>query len=353
MKMSDWTDVIREKILQKQEPLPEEDWDWFEANLLIPMMRKRKRARLIRIVSMTTAFCIAILLLLRPSIEHDEESSHVESIALSSEIETDVPKVEAVTHLIVGDSNVKVIQQQNNFLIASEKDSISPPKEVKESELQLAHNGSNTSSNRDFVSETSPIIKVRKTVFFYPFIGTMHSARTSIDPTVLSSHSPYIASSDILNTSHTPPLSFGLNVGIEVVPGLSVMTGSGLTCFRSKFYNTEQMLSQKAYYINIPLRLDWTFWESGPVSMWFGVGGKVERLVYCKRGRDRVKDGAFHWSVVGDAGLQYALTQNIGLFIDQEVSYYFKPSNPAVQTYRTDNPLMLALEIGLRFNFSK
>ena len=73
-------------------------------------------------------------------------------------------------------------------------------------------------------------------------------------------------------------------------------------------------------------------------------------LVYGKFGSDRVKDNTLNWSIVGDLGIQYDLTNNVGVFLAPEVSYYFKPENPVLQTYRTENPLMFTVGAGLRFS---
>ena len=125
-----------------------------------------------------------------------------------------------------------------------------------------------------------------------------------------------------------------------------------MSYYRSRFTHVRgESKIQNAYYLGIPLRLDWVAWQSGPVSAWVGAGGKVDRLVYCKFGPATVKDNAFNWSATGVAGIQYELFPKVGLFLEPEVSYYFKPSDPVVQTYRTENPLMFSLGAGLRLGF--
>ena len=76
----------------------------------------------------------------------------------------------------------------------------------------------------------------------------------------------------------------------------------------------------------------------------------MDRLVYGKLGTERIKDNALNWSIVGEFGAQHNLSANIGIFLAPEVSYYFKPENPVLQTYRTENPLMFTVGIGLRFS---
>ena len=65
----------------------------------------------------------------------------------------------------------------------------------------------------------------------------------------------------------------------------------------------------------------------------------------------RLKDNTIHFSAIGDLGVQYRLLPNVGLFLQPEVSYYFKPTNPVLETYRTEHPLTFSLGVGARFSF--
>ena len=96
--------------------------------------------------------------------------------------------------------------------------------------------------------------------------------------------------------------------------------------------------------------MDYYFLQAGPLSSWVGLGGKVDRLLYGIIGTERKTDPSFHWSIAGDAGIQYELYPGIGLYLQPEISYYFKPSDTNLQTSRIDNPLMFSLGVGLRFS---
>ena len=163
---------------------------------------------------------------------------------------------------------------------------------------------------------------------------------------------PSVGSSTALpkTVSHNNPISIGLEINRELTSGLSVASGIDMSLYHSRYSNSEKSVIQSAYYLGIPLRLDWTVWHNGPVSVWFGGGGKVDRLVYGKFGTDRIKDDTLNWSIIGDLGIQYDLSKNVGVFLAPEVSYYFKPENPVIQTYRTENPLMFTVGAGLRFS---
>ena len=153
-----------------------------------------------------------------------------------------------------------------------------------------------------------------------------------------------------IDGAHSIPVSFGIDVRVGLTSKIGLTSGIDLSRYRSRFNLGQTSVTQNAYYLGIPLRLDWTMWQNGPVSVWLGGGGKVDRLVYGKFGSDRVKDNTLNWSIVGNLGIQYDLTKNVGVFLAPEVSYYFKPENPVIQTYRTENPLMFTVGAGLRFS---
>ena len=166
---------------------------------------------------------------------------------------------------------------------------------------------------------------------------------------------PYQKLPDAFTPQHAIPLSFGLDVSVPLLPRLALTSGIELSLYRSTFTATEttggMQLRQRAYYLGIPLRLDWTLWDQGRFSAWLGAGGKADYLISGKFDELRLKDNTVHFSAVGDLGVQYRLLPNVGLFLQPEVSYYFKPANPALETYRTEHPLTFSLGVGARFAF--
>ena len=156
-------------------------------------------------------------------------------------------------------------------------------------------------------------------------------------------------------THHSIPFSFGFDAGLSLGPRLQLTSGVELSVYLSDFTIVNDLsthdYAQKACYLGVPIRLEWTIWQQDRISSWIGAGGKVDYLVYGKLGDVRLKDNAWHFSLVGDIGLEYMLSPWVGLFLQPEVSYYFKPSNPVVLTYRTEHPLNITIGTGFRFAF--
>lgn len=156
-------------------------------------------------------------------------------------------------------------------------------------------------------------------------------------------------------THHSIPFTFGFEASLPLRPQLQLTSGVELSLYLSDFSivksSTTQDYAQKAYYLGVPIRLEWIFWQQDRLSAWIGTGGKIDYLVYGKLGNVRIKDQTLHYSVVGDMGLEYKLFPWVGLFLQPEISYYFKPSNPEVLTYRTEHPFCFTLGTGFRFFF--
>jgi len=68
----------------------------------------------------------------------------------------------------------------------------------------------------------------------------------------------------------------------------------------------------------------------------------IEDIIF----RDPVNNPQF--SVGAGLGVQFMVSKLIGLYIDPGVRYYFRCDQP--KSIRTDQPLMVNFEAGLRFN---
>jgi hypothetical protein len=150
-----------------------------------------------------------------------------------------------------------------------------------------------------------------------------------------------------MEAHHYSPLSLGLDISLTLTPKIALTTGVSFSVYKSKLSS----YVQKVYYLGVPFKIDIVTWHSDHISTWIGAGGKVDRQIYGKFDTFKLKDSSFHWSITSNIGIQYVLLPQIGLYFEPELSYYFKPSSPRVLTYRTENPLMVSLGGGIRFNF--
>jgi len=160
------------------------------------------------------------------------------------------------------------------------------------------------------------------------------------------------------DTKYYMPLTFGLQVKIPIYGQLSV--GTGLTysyivtrydaTIGSKLY--ENSFNQ-LHYLGIPLNVyyDWSVGNSDQVNMYAFAGGAVEKCVDSRYifGSNVVHDNVagFQHSVNAGFGVEYWFIHGVGIYFDPSIAYYFPNNQPT--NIRTDQPLQMRAEIGLRF----
>ena len=63
----------------------------------------------------------------------------------------------------------------------------------------------------------------------------------------------------------------------------------------------------------------------------------------------REKVPGVQWSAAAGLGIEFHLSPLVGLYVDPSLRYYFPGDQPV--SIRTQQPLMMGLEAGLRFDF--
>ena len=351
--MRDFSVILREKMLEAELPLPEGDWEWFETKF-----RKRKRSKILAWTIFPIAAVVASLVIVNSSRESDEkviDYANNHTVDEKTEVVETLDNAKKRQFTLVaknypaGEKEGENAEETVSAVILQEEESIDVDSaSVTQNHIQDGY------PNSVKVFPDNRKRKPRKNVSVSPFLMGLPGRSDRFETMDLYEKWGYsnIAGSDhYFSKEHLIPISAGLDFSITLTNWLSVTTGVEVTLFRSKFTTIDKAYSQRAYYLGVPLRLDWTYLRQGPVTMWIGAGGQADRLVYCKFGDNRLKDNTFHWSVIAGAGVRYELFENVGLFLQPEVSYYFKPSSPAILTYRTDNPVMITLGAGVRFEF--
>lgn len=370
--MKDLEGILREKLADAGMPLPEGDWERFESGRLLPMIRRRRVVRWSAgFAGLAAAACVAFFAL-RPSadpvVEPFVSPQPVPPVAAAPEKEADsvqdeildvvLPPAKSKVRNLVSQANPSPVTE-----VVEEGQEAEERPEVVENEAVVTHEEktqkeADTSGNI-FIDYETQERSARRTISVSPLLRgaggrttTPGAGNTASTGSNLAGQSNFSSNQYLerMDATHSIPVSVGLDVSVGLWPRVSVTSGVELSLYHSKFSDDSQSLVQNACYLGIPLRVDWTIWRDGPVSAWVGAGGKVDRLVYGRIGSEKLTDSTLNWSLTGDLGLRYDLTRNMGLFLAPEVSYFFKPENPAILTYRTENPIVFAVAAGLRFN---
>ena len=156
------------------------------------------------------------------------------------------------------------------------------------------------------------------------------------------------------------PFTIGLGVRFYVAPRLSIGTGldySLLTrTFTGSYQGTSGTVSHTIQYLGVPVRLYYDILTSERIKFYAYGGGEGEFCLgnsYRLFGApDIVRDykvNGLLFSVGAGLGVEFRLGRTVGLYLDPGVNYYFPGNQP--RSIRTDKPLLLNFDAGLRFNF--
>lgn len=162
------------------------------------------------------------------------------------------------------------------------------------------------------------------------------------------------------------PVSFGAGVKIDFTDRWSLGVGLNYTLLTRRFYgsytevneqgsiviNTQTDIRNTQSYVGIPVNAFYNIVDTRHLNFYTYAGGAVERCVsdkYQLLGKDIThseKAKGVQLSVNLGIGVEFLLGDYLGLYIDPSLRYYFDNGQP--KSIRTDQPLMLGFEMGLR-----
>ena len=119
---------------------------------------------------------------------------------------------------------------------------------------------------------------------------------------------------------------------------------------------------QSIHYLGIPVKSAYNIYNKKTWTIYGSLGLTMEIPVYSSLDTNYYLHGKFEssdntsihapwlWSIGAGLGLQYNLTNYIGIFTESNVNYYI-PSSSSIETYRTEHPFMFSIPIGIRFTW--
>lgn len=360
--MENWIEIIEKRISTDQMDLPPGDWDCLEKEYI---SRNRRRWALPLTILTTTAAAAVLIMSIFPNHSADTEnhyetkapyvangSSSMETI---EEIKEPLKKVSRPVYGIITPSatpSMEFIEPSlENNEVTEEKEDYPSQKHINE-ESKYSIDGYYFDNTVETIQRES-----RKKVVLSSHIGGFKSNRANGNGDI--SHIGYAVSGGIVEipAHHSAPYSIGLDISYPIDNKLSLASGIEASVYLSEFYNDfgigkNRKYYQTAWFIGIPLTMEYTIWQADHFSSWIGAGGKVDRCIYAYRNGMKVRDNTINWSVLANAGIQYSINNKVGLFLSPEVSWYFKPEHTDLSVYRTEKPLMFTIDAGLKINLS-
>ena len=166
--------------------------------------------------------------------------------------------------------------------------------------------------------------------------------------------------------SYGIPVSFGAGVKIDLDSRWSIGAGLNYTLMSRQFYgkyirigesgsienSTSSDIRNVQHYVGIPVNAFYNIISNEGINLYAYAGGAVEKCVSDKYSvlstsiTHKEKAKGVQLSANAGIGVEFMLGENLGLYIDPSIRYYFNNGQP--KSIRTMQPLMLGFEMGFR-----
>ena len=408
--MEDWTDIIGEELENIEEPLPADDWSVLQQKYAAA--RRRKKAAAFAWAGGITSIAAAValvLVLVRPdsssvipgstgdlndlvaeTLPPIEDVVPVDSSLVESAIDTAhyvAPSVQNKVYV-----PVDVVRKPVGDVLIAENETEEIPSENTEEVFDVIRDTTSlkdklladacteptgTFGFDDFPDDEprrkrrpmsigisgstsdSPVLKVmgdlapEPSMDYEPPREPEDSLATEIPQPAMTMMRAESAYSD--SYQHEIPVSVGLSAWFFLTDRLSINTGRNYTRYkylRTRWFaatHDQQKDWQYAHYIGVPVRLDYNAVNMKHFNLYFGAGLQMDKCVYATVGEERLHENQILFGLNGAMGLQVNIVPMVGLYFEPEVSYALNKGS--IETFRSDEPFVITVRGGLRFNF--
>lgn len=154
---------------------------------------------------------------------------------------------------------------------------------------------------------------------------------------------------------HYHPMSFGLSVGYNLTPRLTLTTGMVYTYASSDFTSSaagdDIVETQRLHYIGVPLNVKYKVWGNNAIHTYATAGCQADFNVSAKMHTGDITTDAdkdrTQWSVGGAVGIQYNIIPRMGIYAEPGMRYYID-NKSSVETIFKEKKLNFNLQLGVR-----
>ena len=168
---------------------------------------------------------------------------------------------------------------------------------------------------------------------------------------------------------HHLPIRIGLSVAYALTDRLSISSGLTYTRLSSDIKDASReskyIGEQRLHYVGIPVNVSYKVASSRWISLYGTAGVLAEKCVSGTTDEGYVENNTMKYtntqdisskplqmSVNAGVGIQFDFIDNVGIYAEPGLSYYFDDGS-ALQTIYKEEPLNFNLNVGVRFKFSK
>lgn len=168
---------------------------------------------------------------------------------------------------------------------------------------------------------------------------------------------------------HHLPIRIGLSVAYALTDRLSISSGLIYTRLSSDIKDASReskyIGEQRLHYVGIPVNVSYKVASSRWISLYGTAGVLAEKCVSGTTDEGYVENNTMKYtntqdisskplqmSVNAGVGIQFDIIDNVGIYAEPGLSYYFDDGS-ALQTIYKEKPLNFNLNVGVRFKLSK
>lgn len=165
----------------------------------------------------------------------------------------------------------------------------------------------------------------------------------------------------ISDTKYSLPLNLGIQVQFPVKENLALGVGVNYTVVSSRYdcliNKKKYSVKQSLHYIGIPVNIYGKVVERNRFSFYVNAGATAEKGItavyklesYTGKERNTNPIDGIQFSVNAGLGVEYKFANPAGIYFEPNIVYFFNSDMP--RSIRTDQPLQVKGELGIRFHF--
>ena len=364
--------ALREKLYDVQIPVDGDIWTSIEGSL-----RRRRVRRIFCYASSVAAAIVVALFLALPSFTQKDFPSTAVAETFVREVPfEEVPYaagevLEPLAGKVIGKSvNIKAANIQESAGLGGDK-IVEAPVEVEDESatvecVEQTDAGGKSAAREEYLWEQEE--NSGSKVAFAFMTSVMPGSSASVVNSSIRASQSGVGSSNagdkveqISDTKYSLPLNLGVQMQFPVSENLALGVGVNYTMISSRYdclinkkkYNIKQSL----HYVGIPVNVYGTVVERNNFSFYVNAGAAVEkgiRAVYSLdsyTGKERIKEhiDGIQFSVNAGLGVEYKFSNPAGIYFEPNMVYFFNSNVP--RSIRTDQPLQVKGELGVRFHF--
>lgn len=408
MKHNDWTEQLRQRLNDAEVPAPENLWDSISQQLDAQSQQQDAEDAQVakephRVALLPWAAAASVVLIagvgmwwqLRsntPDIAMLEPAPHPITLTDNKDVNT---KTSAV-NTKASTANSHISTTSTHAMLAYKDNALAPTASNKEEEvmdLTMAEQkvqsepiaeGSATTDEASTPTTTATQTQAAHTAYHLPrtqhqasntrwqvgvgtagnmnryessgpiYVNSLSAVNTEYADNEMFRVSPYEQDTKDV-THHDMPISIGFTASYSVTPRIALASGLVYTLATSSFQHGASMPkeTQTLHYVGIPLNLSYTVWGNSWLRTYIMAGAQADMNVKATLKADghksNIDNDRAQFSVTGGAGVQLNVAQQLGVYVEPGVRYYFD-NGSAVQTIFKEHPTNFSLQVGLRWN---